>query len=83
MSGDRTVKVFARDIDHLTGVKIEVKWIPLFGLYLRDSETGSTYALGGSIWTVLSPDEQQSICRALHRVEWMTLLGLDGPDDDD
>src|SRR5262245_32871254 len=83
MSVDRTVREFVREVDHVTGVRIRIGWIPLRGLYLEDVETGCRYALGGAgKTTVLTPSEQESICRGLHREHLLLPLGLDAPDDD-
>lgn len=52
------------------------------GLYLQDLETGNVYGLGeGSRWRVLSPAEQEGICRGLGLIELLDLLGLDPRDD--
>jgi hypothetical protein len=83
MPDDRTVRQFVDEIDHITGVKVKIWWIPFRGLYLKDTETGNVYALGEvTKRTVLSPGEQESVCRSLFREEWLVLLGLDAPQDD-
>lgn len=46
MSLERTVENFVKEIEHVTGVRIRIRWMPFCGLYLEDVETGSTYALG-------------------------------------
>jgi len=52
--------------------------MPFYGLFLRDTETGNIYALGlVTKREILSPGEQESICRGLHREKWLDLLGLD------
>ncbi|HEY0513799.1 MAG TPA: hypothetical protein VGH73_17960 [Thermoanaerobaculia bacterium] len=83
MGFDETVEGFVKKIEHVTGVRIRIRWIPLSGLYLQDVETGNTYALG-RVWktTLLSPEEQESICRGLNRQHLMLPLGLNAPDDD-
>lgn len=83
MPDERTVKQLATEIEHVTGVKIRIGWIPFHGLFLRDTETGNTYPLG--LMTkreILSPGEQESVCRGLFREEWLVLLGFDAPQDD-
>jgi len=55
------------------------------GTYLvlgADEKTGAVYEIGGSKWQVLSPVEQESICRALQREDWIVLLGLRPIDED-
>jgi hypothetical protein len=80
---NRTVEGFVRDIDHITGVKIRIQWMPFTGLYLRDEETGNTYPLGdASKKTLLEPEEQTSICRGLHRGHLLVSLGLDASEED-
>jgi len=81
MSHERTVGGFVKDIEHLSGVKI--KLVRLWsGWYLEDCETGNQYHLGIlRKWDVLSPSDQESICRGLFREHWIVLLGLGGPDD--
>ncbi|MFY9820001.1 MAG: hypothetical protein WAM82_01380 [Thermoanaerobaculia bacterium] len=82
MSHERTVEQLTREIDHLTGVRIRIRWTPFYGLYLEDTETGSRYSLGKTHKKeILSPVEQESICRGLHREHWIVLLGLDAPED--
>ena len=51
-----------------------------YGLYLEVA--GSQYPLGSKPWEVLSPAEQESICRALGRPELIPLLGLDAFEED-
>jgi hypothetical protein len=84
MNAERTVKQLAAEIEHVTGVRIRIGWIPLYGLFLRDTETGNIYALGLVRKSeVLSPGEQESVCRGLHREKWLVLLGLDAPKEED
>jgi len=45
MADRRTVREFAAEIEHITGVRIRIRWIP-FGLFLEDTETGRYYSLG-------------------------------------
>ena len=83
MSHERTVERFVKDVEYITGVKIRIRWMPFHGLFLEDTETGSTYPLGQSSKKgILSPGEQESICRGLHREHWTILLGLDPPQDE-
>lgn len=83
MSHERTVGQLVAEIEHLTGRRIRVRWLPFQGLYLQDEETGNIYGLGeGSRWRILSPADQESICRGLHMAELLDLLGLDQPGDD-
>jgi hypothetical protein len=57
--------------------------MPFRGLYLQDKMTGNVYGLGeGSRWRLLSPAEQEGICRGLDLIEMIDLLGLDPPQDD-
>jgi hypothetical protein len=80
MSHERTVEQLTREIDHLTGVRILIRWMPFYGLYLEDTETWSRYPLGKkNKKEILTPAEQESICRGLHREHWILLLGLDAP----
>ena len=82
MSHERTVEQLTREIDHITGVKLRIRWLPFYGLFLEDSETWNWYPLGKSHKReVLTPREQESICRGLHREHWIVLLGLDDPQD--
>lgn len=84
MSHERTIAQFVAEIEHLTGRRILVRWVPFTGLYLRDPETGNSFVLGeGSRWRVLSPAFQERICRALQIPEVADLLGLDAPSKDD
>lgn len=87
MSHERTIRQFVRDVKDATGVEIRVQYDFFRGMYwgrsLVDSETGSQYVLGRVFPHVLSPEEQESICRGLHRKEWIVLLGLTPPEDDD
>ena len=80
----RTVRKRVRDVEHMTGVEVRLLWIFYSGLYLEDSETGAQYALGRmSSDHLLTPEEQESICRGLHREHWIVLLGLDPSADED
>jgi hypothetical protein len=77
MSHERTVEQFTREIEHLTGVKIRIRWMPFRGLYLEDTETSDTYPLGKTHKKeILTSQDQESICRGLHREHWAVLLGL-------
>ncbi|HEV2856013.1 MAG TPA: hypothetical protein VHC97_24715 [Thermoanaerobaculia bacterium] len=80
MSHERTVEQFTREVEHITGVRLRIGWIPFYGIYLEDTETGNRYALGKvTKKDVLRPREQESLCRGLHREHWIVLLGLDSP----
>ena len=82
MRHDRTVAKFVAEVEHLTGRRIGIRWMPFRGLYLLDLERGNVYGLGeGSRWRVLSPAEQEGICRGLGLIELLDLLGLDPRDD--
>jgi hypothetical protein len=82
MSHERTVEQFAREVEHITGIKIRVGWMPFYGIYLEDSETWNRYALGKMHKKeILSPADQESICRGLSREHWIVLLGLGSPED--
>lgn len=82
MSHERTIEQFTREVEHLTGVKIRARWMPFFGIFLEDTETWNRYALGKEHKkAILSPAEQESICRGLGREHWIVLLGLGGPED--
>ena len=87
VSHERTIRQFVQDVKDATGVAIRVRHDFYRGVYqgrsLVDSETGSEYVLGRVFPQVLSPEEQESICRGLHRKEWMVLLGLNPPQDED
>lgn len=84
MSHERTVEQMVQEIEHLTGVKVRARWMPFYGLYLEDSETENRYPLGSaSKKAILSPGEQESICRGLYREHWIVLLGLSTPQDED
>jgi hypothetical protein len=89
MGHERTVEGFVRDIDHITGIKIKTQWMPLTGLYLRDTETGNTYPFRSCFEEDsiaargVQPEEQASICRGLHRAHLLVSLGLDAPGEDD
>jgi hypothetical protein len=84
MSAERAVKEFVEEVAHITGVKMRIGWVPLSGLFLKDTETGATYPLGlVKKSSVLSVGEQESICRSLHREAWLVLLGLDAPQEGD
>lgn len=77
MSHERTVEQFTREIEHITGVKIRIRWMPFYGLYLEDTETLTTYSLGKTHKReILTPIEQESACRGLNREHWLVLLGL-------
>lgn len=78
MSHERTVAQFVAEIEHLTGRRLVVRWMPFRGLYLQDKETGNIFGLGeGSRWRVLTSLEQQAICDGLSLTEVPDLLGLD------
>jgi hypothetical protein len=80
MSHERTVAQFVAEIEHLTGRRILIRWMPVTGLYLEDVETGNTFVLGeGSKWRILSSAHQERICRGLQMPEIMDLLGLNWP----
>lgn len=80
MSHERTVEQLAKELEHITGVKLRIGWVPFYGIYLEDRETGNRYSLGkGTKKDILTPREQESICRSLHREHWIVLLGLDTP----
>ena len=82
MSHERTVEQLVKEIDHLSGVKVRIGWFPTYGLYLEDCETGSRYPLGPVTKKyILSPGDQESVCRGLSREHWIVLLGLNAPDD--
>jgi hypothetical protein len=87
LSHERIIRQFVQDIKDATGVVIRVRHDFYRGVYqgrsLVDSETGSEYVLGRVFRHMLSPEEQESICRALHREEWIVLLGLNPPEDVD
>ena len=78
MSHERTAAQLARDIEHITGERARTRWMWLSGLYLEIG--GFQYPLGVRAWDVLSPADQESICRAIGRPDLIVLLGLD-PDD--
>jgi len=83
MIHERTVAQFVAEIEHLTGRRILVRWMPFRGLYLQDTETKNIFGLGeGSRWRVLTPFEQQAICDELALPEVADLLGLDPAQDD-
>jgi len=82
MSHERTVEQLAREIEHLTGVKLRIRWIPFYGIFLEDTESGNRYATGKVHKNeVLSPADQEGLCRGLGREHWMVLLGLRASDD--
>jgi hypothetical protein len=82
MSHERTVEQFAREVEHVTGVKLRIGWLPFYGIYLEDAETGTRYALGKvTKKEILRPLEQEIICRGLHSEHWIVLLGLGSPED--
>jgi hypothetical protein len=66
---DRTVLQLVREIEHITGVVIKIRWQPLYGLYLQDAETGAVSVLGWGYhrWSLLSPAVQENVCRELNR----------------
>jgi hypothetical protein len=80
LSHERTPRQFAREIERITGEPAKVRSMWLYGLYLEIS--GSQYPLGSKPWDVLSPAEQESICRAIGRPDLIALLGLDASDED-
>lgn len=81
MSHERTVGQLVGEIDHVTGVKVKIRRIAFSGTYLEDTETGNTHALGMVTRNdLLTPEEQESICRGLHREHWLVLLGLRAED---
>lgn len=80
MSHERTAKQLAREIERITGEPAKVKGMWLYGLYLEVA--GAQYPLGSKPWDVLSPAEQESICRAIGRPDLIALLGLDAPEED-
>ncbi|MFL6231603.1 MAG: hypothetical protein ACJ76N_00550 [Thermoanaerobaculia bacterium] len=80
MSHERTVEQLAKEIEHITGTRVRIGWIPFYGIYLEDTETGNRYSLGRTHKKeILTPGEQESICRSLGREHWIVLLGLDAP----
>lgn len=80
MSHKRTAEQFAREIEHITGDPIRVRRKWFLGLYLDIA--GAHYPLGLRDWEVLSPADQESICRAIGRPDLIPLLGLNAPDED-
>jgi len=78
-SHDRTVLQLVKEIAYITGVVIKVRWKPLYGLYLEDAETGAVSILGWgySRWSLLSPADQENICRELRREHLIVQLMLD------
>ncbi len=84
MSHERTVEQMVDEIEHLTGVRLRIGWVPFRGLYLEDRETGNQFPLGASSKkTILLSAEQESICRSLYREHWIVLLGLGAPQDEE
>jgi hypothetical protein len=81
-SHDRSVQAFVDEIWRLTGERLVVRWRLWTGVYLEDEKTGAVYQIGGNKWQVLSPSQQESICRGLQRKDWVVLLGLRPIDDD-
>jgi hypothetical protein len=82
MSHERTIEQLAREIEHLTGTKIRIGWIPFYGIYLEDTETGNRYSLGKRHKReIRTSAEQESICHNLRREHWNVLLGLNPPQD--
>ena len=80
---DRTLAAFVEEVRHQTGEPLALKWRFWRGTYLvLGADEGAVYEIGGSKWQVLSPIEQESICRALQREDWIVLLGLRPIDDD-
>jgi hypothetical protein len=84
LSHERTIRQFVQAVKDATGAKISCRWGGMYrGWYLVDLETGDWYPLGQVPRRhVLAPEDQESICRGLHRKEWIVLLGLNPPDDD-
>lgn len=80
MSHARTAEQLAREIERITGDPVRVRRMWLHGLYL--DVAGSQYPLGLKPWEVLSPAEQESICRVIGRPDLIPLLGLDAPAED-
>ena len=79
MSHERTPEQLAQEIEHLTGEEVRICWMWFYGLYLEVA--GSQYSLGLTN-RLLSPADQESICRAVGRPDWIVLLGLDVPESD-
>jgi hypothetical protein len=80
MSHERTVEQLTKEIEHITGARVRIGWIPFYGIYLEDTETGNRYSLGKTHKReILTPGEQEGICRGLCREHWIVLLGLDLP----
>ena len=78
-SHDRTVLQFVKEVEHLTGVVLKLRWRPAYGLYVEDTETQAVSVLGWGYhrWSLLSPAEQENICRELHREHLIVQLMLD------
>jgi hypothetical protein len=76
---DRTVAQFVKEIDHVAGLRIKLGWRPASGLFLEDTETGAFSVLGWGMhrWSVLSPADQENICRELNREHLIVQLMLD------
>lgn len=82
MSHERTIEQLTREIEHITGTRVRIGWVPFYGIYLEDTETGNKYSLGRRHKKeILAPAEQESICRNLRREHWIILLGLNPPQD--
>lgn len=79
MSHARTAKQLAREIERITGEPVRVRSLWL-SVYLEVA--GSQYALGVKPWDVLSPADQESICRWIGRPDLIPLLGLDAAAED-
>jgi len=75
LSHEPTAKQLAREIERITGESVRVRGMWLYGLYLEVGD--SQYSLGTKPWDVLSPAEQESICRWIGRPDLIPLLGLD------
>ena len=80
MSHARTAKQLAKEIERITGEPARVHGMWFYGLYLEVA--GSQHALGTTPWEVLSPADQESICRLIGRPDLISLLGLDAPTED-
>jgi len=82
MSHERTIEQLTREIEHITGTRVRIGWVPFYGIYLEDTETGNKYPLGRKHKKeILAPNEQESICRNLCREHWIILLGLNPSQD--
>ena len=84
MSHDRSVRGLVNEIHRLTGIELEIRRVLRHGLYLYEHETGANVSLGDLAEDdSLSPADQERLCRVLHHVEWIVLLGLDPQEDED